>query len=145
MNYFGARSKKSNSRKRRFGKTKPNFNKMINHEVNSFLSENKDYLLANKPEIYYSMKGRKLPKKYKNQQYFINPLKTNSNQSDLNFRKNEKKVKNVCKIIKRKPDNRNSYIMRKNYIYWCDPFEPINKDKLGSTQEWKKEKKYEYY
>ena len=47
--------------------------------------------------------------------------------------------------MKRKPDNRNSYIMRKNYIYWRDPFEPINKDKLGSTQEWKKEKKYEYY
>jgi len=34
-----------------------------------------------------------------------------------------------------------------NYIYWCNPFESINKGKLGYSQSWKnkKEKKYEYY
>ena len=34
-----------------------------------------------------------------------------------------------------------------NYIYWCNPFESINKGKLGHSQSWKnkKEKKYEYY
>ena len=32
------------------------------------------------------------------------------------------------------------------YVYWCNPFEPINKGKLGSTQSWRIEKpKNEYY
>ena len=33
------------------------------------------------------------------------------------------------------------------YIYWCNPFESINKGKLGHSKSWKnkKEKKYEYY
>ena len=33
------------------------------------------------------------------------------------------------------------------YIYWCNPFESINKGKLGHSQSWKnkKDKKYEYY
>ena len=33
-----------------------------------------------------------------------------------------------------------------NYIYWCNPFEPINKGMLGSSQLWRQDKKkYEYY
>ena len=33
-----------------------------------------------------------------------------------------------------------------NYIYWCNPFEPINKGRLGSSQLWRQDKKkYEYY
>jgi len=31
------------------------------------------------------------------------------------------------------------------YIRWVNPHEPINKNKLGSSQAWRKEKKYEYY
>jgi len=38
---------------------------------------------------------------------------------------------------------------RKDYsrlIYWCNPFEPINKGKLGTTQGWRKEEKFlQYY
>lgn len=31
-------------------------------------------------------------------------------------------------------------------VYWCNPFEPINKGKLGTTQGWRKEEKFpEYY
>jgi len=30
-------------------------------------------------------------------------------------------------------------------VYWCNPFEPINKGKLGSTQGWRKEKKFPVY
>ena len=26
------------------------------------------------------------------------------------------------------------------YVYWCNPFEPINKGKLGTTQGWRIEK-----
>ena len=31
------------------------------------------------------------------------------------------------------------------YVYWCDPYEPINKGKLGSSQSWRKEKKFPQY
>ena len=31
------------------------------------------------------------------------------------------------------------------YVYWCDPYEPVNKGRLGSTQEFKKKKKYPTY
>jgi hypothetical protein len=31
------------------------------------------------------------------------------------------------------------------YVYWCNPFEPINKGKLGTTQGWRKEEKFPQY
>ena len=31
------------------------------------------------------------------------------------------------------------------YIYWCNPFEPINKGKLGSSQSWRKKEKFPVY
>ena len=49
------------------GKTNPNhhyFTGLIKKETAEYLRENKGYLLANKPEVYYSMQNRKLPKKY---------------------------------------------------------------------------------
>jgi hypothetical protein len=30
-------------------------------------------------------------------------------------------------------------------VYWCNPFEPINKGKLGTTQGWRKEEKFPQY
>ena len=30
-------------------------------------------------------------------------------------------------------------------VYWCDPFEPINKGKLGTTQGWRKEERFKQY
>ena len=31
------------------------------------------------------------------------------------------------------------------YVYWCNTFEPINKGKLGTTQGWRKEEKFQKY
>jgi SpoVK/Ycf46/Vps4 family AAA+-type ATPase len=31
------------------------------------------------------------------------------------------------------------------YVYWCNPFEPINKGKLGTTQGWRIEKPVKHY
>ena len=31
------------------------------------------------------------------------------------------------------------------YVYWCNPYEPINRGKLGSSQSWRKEKKFPVY
>jgi hypothetical protein len=31
------------------------------------------------------------------------------------------------------------------FVYWCNPFEPINKGKLGTTQGWRKEESFKKY
>ena len=59
------------------GKTNPNhqyFMRLINKETADYLRENKDYLLANKPEVYYSMMNRKLPKKYIKEKTVVTPV-----------------------------------------------------------------------
>ena len=59
------------------GKTNPNhqyFMRLINKETADYLTENKDYLLANKPEVYYSMMNRKLPKKYIKEKTVVTPV-----------------------------------------------------------------------
>ena len=30
-------------------------------------------------------------------------------------------------------------------VYWCNPFEPINKGKLGTSQGWRKEESFKKY
>ena len=67
------------------GKTNPNhqyFSRLLKKETNDYLTSNKKYLLANEPEIYYSMKGQKLPKKYQDGRAkirtFPDPLRTSS-------------------------------------------------------------------
>ena len=40
-------------------------------------------------------------------------------------------------------ENEIHYIGR--YVYWCNPFEPINRGKLGTTQGWRIEKPVKQY
>ena len=41
--------------------------------------------------------------------------------------------------------NRETFENERRYIYWVDPTKPINQNRLGSSQTWRKEKKYKYY
>ena len=47
-------------------------------------------------------------------------------------KKEEPKAKDPI-IFKTEPYRRDT----SRLVYWCNPFEPINKDKLGSTQNWR--------
>ena len=129
------------------GKTNPNhqyFSRLLKKETNDYLTSNKEYLLANEPEIYYSMKGQKLPKKYQQKQGIcITPVNAYvPTQSKLNS--NELRQENKRKeMIKQR--NQNAYAREQSYIHWVDPYTPINHNKLGSSQAWKIEKKYKYY
>ena len=38
-----------------------------------------------------------------------------------------------------------NYVDYSRYVYWCNPFEPINKGKLGTTQGWRIEKPVKQY
>ena len=55
-------------------------------------------------------------------------------------KKQEPKAKDPI-IFKTEPYRRDT----SRLVYWCNPFEPINKGKLGSTQGWRKEKKFPVY
>ena len=129
------------------GKTNPNhqyFSRLLKKETNDYLTSNKEYLLANEPEIYYSMKGQKLPKKYQQKQGIgVSPVNAYvPPQSKLNS--NELRQENKRKeMIKQR--NQNAYAREQSYIHWVNPFTPINHNKLGSSQSWKTEKKYKYY
>ena len=129
------------------GKTNPNhqyFSRLLKKETNDYLTSNKEYLLANEPEIYYSMKGQKLPKKYQQKQGIcVSPVNAYvPPQSKLNS--NELRQENKRKeMIKQR--NQNAYAREQSYIRWVNPFTPINHNKLGSSQAWKIEKKYKYY
>jgi len=129
------------------GKTNPNhqyFSRLLKKETNDYLTSNKEYLLANEPEIYYSMKGQKLPKKYQQKQGIcVTPVNAYAPpQSKLNS--NELRQENKRKeMIKQR--NQNAYAREQSYIRWVNPFTPINHNKLGSSQSWKIEKKYKYY
>ena len=84
------------------------------------------------------MKNRKLPKKYQkkseNKLQPVNAFLSNNPKSDNKVIKNN---------LIQKPKKR--MINESRYILWVNPHEPINKNKLGSSQAWSKEKKYEYY
>jgi hypothetical protein len=110
------------------------------------------------------MKGKKLPKKYQNFQPFNihsvirdEPVKTPSpkqdpyqlQQEEEKKRLREEKLKQQ-KIDKKKEQdririNREAVARENSYIHWVDPFEPVNKNKLGHSQSWRIEKKYKYY
>ena len=71
--YKGSQSIKSKSRKRSFGKTKPNYNSLIKEEWENFLRTEGPSIKEKDPAHYYSLIGRKLPKKYQNSFGLINP------------------------------------------------------------------------
>ena len=110
----------------------------INKEVNQYLDIHGEEIKKNTPEIYYSMKNSKLPKKYqkksvKNLQP-VNAFLPNNPKSDNKVIKNN---------LIQKPKKR--MINESRYIRWVNPHEPINKNKIGSSQAWRREKKHEYY
>ena len=152
----------------KLGKTNPNhqyFSRLLKKETNDYLISNKEYLLANKPEIYYSMKGQKLPKKYQQKQgvsitpvnAFV-PPQSKLSKNELREQLNKEAEERKCKAQKEselrqenkrkemiKQRNQNAYAREQSYIHWVNPFTPINHNKLGSSQAWKIEKKYKYY
>ena len=111
------------------GKTKPNhryFMREINRVVHEHLDTHGEEMKKNTPEIYYSMKNRKLPKKYqkksvKNLQP-VNAFLPNNPKSDNKVIKNN---------LIQKPKKR--MINERRYIRWVNPHEPMNKNKLGSS------------
>ena len=162
--YKGARSIKSSSRKRSLGKVKINYNSLVKKEVKDYLNVYGAKIKDEDPEKYYSMIGRKLPKKYLKEKQVITPVNAYvPPQSKLSPEELDKQLKEEAIARKQKEQalrekqqeeqkekerlerNRAAYNREQKYIYWCNPNEQGNYVSIHSDRYKKKEKKYKYY
>jgi len=163
-------SKKSSSRKRQFGRTNPNhryFMGLLKTETEEYLKDNKEKLLREKPEIYYQMINRKLPKKYQEKpkvqttpvNAFVPPQsKLSKEELDAQMKKEaeERRIKEEAVREKQRIDkleeerierNRAAALKERSLIYWTNPHDQGNYRSIHSEeyQSRYKKKKYEYY
>jgi len=163
-------SKKSSSRKRQFGRTNPNhryFMGLLKTETEEYLKDNKEKLLREKPEIYYQMINRKLPKKYQEKpkvqttpvNAFVPPQsKLSKEELDIQMKKEaeERRIKEEAAREKQRIDkleeerierNRAAALKERSLIYWTNPHDQGNYRSIHSEeyQSRYKKKKYEYY
>ena len=162
----GARSKRSRSRKRQFGETKPNYGLEVKQENESFLAKYGARIKAEDPARYYSMIGRKLPKKYQNQfgetkpntpsTVEIVPVKVPEKTPEEIAKEEEaKRIKAEKAKALREKKMKEEAFRRKNqdaaarefrYIRWVNAHEQGNWRSIHSEEYKRKtEKKYEYY
>ena len=163
-------SKKSSSRKRKFGRTNPNhpyFMGLLKTERGEYLKDNKEKLLREKPEIYYQMINRKLPKKYQDKpkvqttpvNAFVPPQsKLSKDELDAQMAREaeERRIKEEVAREKQRKDkleeerierNRAAALRESRYIYRVNAYEQGNYRSIHSEeyQSRYKKKKYEYY
>ena len=149
------------------GKTKPNhqyFMRLLKNETESFLRENKEYLLNNKPEIYYSMINRKLPKKYIKRNTVVTPVnayvppQSKSSPEELDkqleqevmVRKQKEKALKEQKLKEQKEKerrerNRAALCREQKYVFWSNAYEQGNYVSIHSEKFNSKDKKHQYY
>jgi len=128
-------------RKSNFGILKPNyryFMREINKEVYEYLKVYGEEIKKNTPEIYYSLKNRKLPKKY--QKKSVKNLQPVNACLPNTVEKKPRVMNNKISLTQNPTKKKNL----NKYIYWVNPYEPINKGRLGPSRIMNK-KKYFYY
>jgi hypothetical protein len=137
------------------------FMSQIKKETNLYWTEHKEELLQHHPDIYYSMQGKKLPKKY--QKTVATDVVATTNSVPDATRQNELDAYQKQREEQRKQeqlDKRSQISLVKPLSFsagpkkdpcrgmrFVNPYESINQGRLGHSQTWKykKEKKYEYY
>ena len=162
----GARSKRSSSRKRQFGETKPNFRSEIKKEWDDFLKTEGARIKEENPEFYYHLLGRKLPKKYQDQfgetkpipptPPEVIPVKVKEKNAEeipeekelekAKFDKFHKKQQMDFREKQRKEYNRVTFEKQQKLVHWCNAHKQDNWRNIHSEEYKRKtEKKYEYY
>ena len=164
----GARSRRSRSRKRQFGETKPNFGLEVRKEWEDFIKTEGPRIKEEDPEFYYHLIGKKLPKKYqdpfrgtKPTPAEIIPVKV---KTDEEIKKEKEKADQEKQIKKAKDDNfikqqqvdmkekqrkeynRATFEKQQKLVHWCNAHEQGNWRSIHSEEHKSKtEKKYKYY
>jgi hypothetical protein len=136
-------------------KTKPTFNQLIKDTHNQFIEEWGNYMELNNPALYESMTGKKAKKPVIEVSEPKEEVKNIDNSyDDLDAYKKKRDAERKVELekarekLKKKEVKFNFIAPRKDWsIYggWVNAYEPVNKGRLGSTQEWKKEEKLPTY
>ena len=135
-------------------KTKPTFNQLIKDTHNQLIEKWGPYLEVNDPALYESMTGKKARKpviETSNSKEEVKKIEPVYDDLDAYQKKREaeRKAELEKARTKQKEQVKFNYVKpRINWsIYggWVNAYEPVNKGRLGSTQEWRKEKKYPVY
>jgi hypothetical protein len=135
-------------------KTKPTLNQLIKETHNQFIEKWGAFMEVNDPALYESMTGKKAKKpvieasESKEEVKKIEPV-----YDDLDAYQKKRDAERQAELekarAKQKEQVKFNYVKpRINWsIYggWVNAYEPVNKGRLGSTQEWRKEKKYPVY
>jgi len=164
----GARSKRSRSRKRQFGETKPNFGLEVRKEWQDFIKTEGPRIKEEDPEFYYHLIGKKLPKKYqdpfrgtKPTPAEIIPVKVKTDEEikkEKDKADQEKQIKKAkdnnfikqqqvdMKEKQRKEYNRATFEKQQKLVHWCNAHEQGNYRNIHSEEYKRKtEKEYKYY
>ena len=164
----GARSRRSRSRKRQFGETKPNFGLEVRKEWEDFLKTEGPRIKEQDPEFYYHLIGKKLPKKYqdpfrgtKPTPAEIIPVKVKTDDEikrEKDKADQEKQIKKAkddnfikqqqvdMKEKQRKEYNRATFEKQQKLVYWCNAYEQGNWRNIHSEEYKRKtEKEDKYY
>jgi hypothetical protein len=135
-------------------KTKPTFNKLIKETHNQFIEKWGTFMEFNDPALYESMTGKKARKpvfEFSESKEEVKKIEPSYDDLDAYQKKRdaERKAELEKARAKQKKDFKFNFIKpRKDWsIYggWVNAYEPVNKGRLGSTQEWRKEKPYPVY
>ena len=136
-------------------KTKPTFNQLIKETHNQLIEKWGPYMEVNDPALYESMTGKKAKEpvvEFSESKEEIKKIDTPYDELDAYQKKRdaERKVEleKAREKLKKKEVKFNFIRPQKDWsIYggWVNAHEPVNKGRLGSTQEWRKEKPYPVY
>ena len=166
----GARSRRSKSRKRQFGETKPNFGLEVRKEWEDFLRTEGPKIKEENPKFYYHLIGRKLPKKYQDPFRGIKPTpaeiipvkikektedeikrekEKNDQEKQIKKAKDDKFINQQLLDMKekqRREYNQRTFNKQQSLVFWCDAYTQANYRSIHSEEyKSKTEKKYEYY
>jgi len=135
-------------------KTKPTLNQLIKDTHNQFIDKWGPFMEVNDPALYESMTGKKARKpviETSNSKEEVKKIEPVYDDLDAYQKKREaeRKAELEKARTKQKEQVKFNYVKpRINWsIYggWVNAYEPVNKGRLGSTQEWKKEEKFPTY
>ena len=167
INHNHYRKYGSNWRKSQLGKTKPN-NRYLMSEIkkthDDFVRRWGAFIKERDPAHYYSLINRPLPKKYQKPNYPIAPVNAyvpeqsklppeelrRKLDEEMALRKQkeaeeQKRKETIRKEQERIKRNQEATARERKYIFWCNPQEPINKNRLGSSRIIRNKKNVFYY
>ena len=136
-------------------KTKPTLNQLIKETHNKYIEKWGSYLEINDPALYESMTGKKAKEpiiEVSEIKEEVKKIDTSYDELDAYQKKKDAERKaeleKAREKLRKKEVKFNFIAPRKDWsIYggWVNANLPVNVGRLGSTQEWRKEKPYPVY